>query len=190
MCCNPGLAVCVCVCSFLLCAVEIGGSCPPLELTAPSVSGSGMHARSNLGEFPLFLHTSVGFSALFAIQSKYLKRFLISWINAKEKHVIMACSFLLNLTKIYVSVFSFFIYYFCSSILVQILHLSPLIMVIKIYFGTHCVSVCFICVYRQRPSKFIERPRPGVQMICSSFSAGRSEVSKLFSHLYLFSFYQ
>uniref|UniRef100_A0A673MM65 PH-interacting protein-like n=1 Tax=Sinocyclocheilus rhinocerous TaxID=307959 RepID=A0A673MM65_9TELE len=42
----------------------------------------------------------------------------------------------------------------------------------RIYSGTHHVSVCFICVCRQRPSKFIERPRPGVQMICSSFSAG------------------
>uniref|UniRef100_A0A673MYY2 Bromo domain-containing protein n=1 Tax=Sinocyclocheilus rhinocerous TaxID=307959 RepID=A0A673MYY2_9TELE len=42
----------------------------------------------------------------------------------------------------------------------------------RLYFGTHNVSVCFICVCRQRPSKFIERPRPGVQMICSSFSAG------------------
>ncbi|TRY87016.1 hypothetical protein DNTS_009121, partial [Danionella cerebrum] len=40
--------------------------------------------------------------------------------------------------------------------------------------GTICFWQWDACTLKfgQRPSKFIERPRPGVQMICSSFSAG------------------
>lgn len=33
--------------------------------------------------------------------------------------------------------------------------------------------VNFFLYYSPRPAKFTERPRPGVQMICSSFSAGK-----------------
>lgn len=46
------------------------------------------------------------------------------------------------------------------------------------FFVLNCVIndfvlVCvFVCASSQRPSKFTERSRPGVQMICSSFSAG------------------
>lgn len=56
-----------------------------------------------------------------------------------------------------------------------------------VYAHTHHVSVCVCVRYvcRHRPSKFIERPRPGVQMICSSFSAGRPEVSNFGSHLHM-----
>lgn len=32
---------------------------------------------------------------------------------------------------------------------------------------------CLFFVFSPRPAKFTERPRPGVQMICSSFSAGK-----------------
>lgn len=31
----------------------------------------------------------------------------------------------------------------------------------------------YFLYYSPRPAKFTERPRPGVQMICSSFSAGK-----------------
>uniref|UniRef100_A0A672NBF8 Pleckstrin homology domain interacting protein n=1 Tax=Sinocyclocheilus grahami TaxID=75366 RepID=A0A672NBF8_SINGR len=47
--------------------------------------------------------------------------------------------------------------------------------------GTICFWQWDACTLKfgQRPSKFIERPRPGVQMICSSFSAGlKGTVSK------------
>lgn len=40
----------VCVCSFLLCAAGLSATCRPPEQTAPSASGSGIHALSSSGE--------------------------------------------------------------------------------------------------------------------------------------------
>lgn len=48
----------------------------------------------------------------------------------------------------------------------------------KYYFPCVCV-----CVSSQRPSKFTERSRPGVQMICSSFSAGEGTARFWFSRM-------
>lgn len=45
-----------CVCSFLLSVAAPSATCPPPELTAPSASGSGMHAHSSLGEKNAWSH--------------------------------------------------------------------------------------------------------------------------------------
>lgn len=47
--------LCCCLCSFLLSAAAPNATCRPLELTAPSASGNGTRAPSNLGECKEFL---------------------------------------------------------------------------------------------------------------------------------------
>lgn len=55
--CPLSSALIVCVCSFLLCAAGLSATCRPPEQTAPSASGSGIHALSSLGEKHKTQHT-------------------------------------------------------------------------------------------------------------------------------------
>ena len=79
--------------------------------------------------------------------------------------------------------------YFLFNSVFRWLFFKTVISGIAIHFGIFLTVYFLFC--SPRPAKFTERPRPGVQMICSSFSAGKIFFSLIFClklHIRIFLF--